>query len=384
MIVNGTVEIIGDRIGYVGIASSFTPPVEAQVIDVNGQTIMPGVINSHVHNPEVTNGMGLSGPNLRRAFLIDGVTSTCFTGHSIETMSDFDIELTENVVPAGRVFNSGPPITSTGGLLSVHLAREIRYPVSGEAEAEAAVEDLISQGADFILISFETDPDTPATGPRLLNVLELRAIAAATHSRGMKLRAIVSDSEQLDLALSAGIDVIDKMPAFRNVPTSQAESLNSIFEDQVTFEVNEMKADIQKLAVNTAIVITPTLSVINVRDPWTRTRNGSEISIYNEILARFQNQGGRIAVGSGYPLGPNIGMPLTEMNALASAGLTNQQILTAATYNAALACGQGDEIGSLEEGKLADVIVVNGDPLSNLSALSDVDTVILNGEIVFS
>ena len=312
------------------------------------------------------------------------MTTTCFTGHSLATMAEFETTITGDAMPAGRTFNSGPPITSTGGLLSVDLNRDIRYPVTGSDEATAAVEDLVSQGADFILVSFDADLTTPATGPRLLNILELRAIAAATHTHGMQLRAVVTDSEQLELALMAGIDVIEHVPAFRDVPTSQAESLNSIFEDQVTFQVTQMAADVQHLAINTSIVMTPTLSVINARDPWTRIRNGSPISMYGEVIARFQNLGGRVAVGSAYPLGPTIGMPLPEINALASAGLTTQQIITAATYNSALACGQGDEIGSLEQGKLADVIVVNGDPLSNLSALSDATMVVLDGEIVFS
>jgi imidazolonepropionase-like amidohydrolase len=384
VIVNGTVEIFNGRIGYAGTSGGYSIPAGTQVIDVHGQTIMPGIINSHIHDPNAVGSAGLSLTELRRALLLDGITSTCVPGNSLASMADYDLTLTADGLPTGRVFNSGPPITSTGGLLSTDLDRSIRYTVTGAAEATAAVEALVAQGADFIMLSFDTDLTTPATGPRLLNIDELRAIAAAGHGRGLKLRAIVTDAEQLDLALSAGIDVIDHFPAFRDVPTTQAESLDSIFLDNVTVQVVNMNADIQHLAVNTAIIAVPTLNVINTRRPWTRVRQGSEVSIYNEAVARLDSLGGRIALGSAYPLNPTIGMPFPEINALLAAGLTTADIISASTHYAAIACGQEDEIGSLEQGKAADLIVVDGNPLENISALSEVTTVMLGGEIVYA
>jgi imidazolonepropionase-like amidohydrolase len=77
-------------------------------------------------------------------------------------------------------------------------------------------------------------------------------------------------------------------------------------------------------------------------------------------------------------------MPLNEMEMLLAAGLTPMEIIEAGTRIAAAACGQGDSLGTLEPGKLADVIVVDGDPLEDLAVMEDVVLVILGGEIGFS
>ncbi len=77
-------------------------------------------------------------------------------------------------------------------------------------------------------------------------------------------------------------------------------------------------------------------------------------------------------------------MPLTEMNLLLAAGLSPMEVIQAGTRNAALVCGQAGQLGTLEPGKLADVIVVGGDPLSDLQAMETVVAVIKAGEVAYS
>jgi imidazolonepropionase-like amidohydrolase len=76
------------------------------------------------------------------------------------------------------------------------------------------------------------------------------------------------------------------------------------------------------------------------------------------------------------------GMPLGEMQLLAEAGLTPMEIIQAATKYAAVACGHGEELGTLEPRKLADVIVVEGNPLTDLAALVRLKAVILDGQLI--
>jgi imidazolonepropionase-like amidohydrolase len=102
-------------------------------------------------------------------------------------------------------------------------------------------------------------------------------------------------------------------------------------------------------------------------------------------LRRFVAAGGQVALGSdyaGYAAQFELGMPLSEMEAMQKAGMTPMQIILAGTRNAALVCGLDRELGTLEAGKVADVLVVNGDPLQDIRALATVRLVIHNGTII--
>jgi imidazolonepropionase-like amidohydrolase len=77
-----------------------------------------------------------------------------------------------------------------------------------------------------------------------------------------------------------------------------------------------------------------------------------------------------------------LGMPMHEIERMAESGMTAMQIIVAATRNAAHVCGLDDELGTLETGKTADVLVVNGDPLRDLNALTNVRLVIHRGIVI--
>ncbi|MEJ2217328.1 MAG: amidohydrolase family protein, partial [Gemmatimonadota bacterium] len=77
------------------------------------------------------------------------------------------------------------------------------------------------------------------------------------------------------------------------------------------------------------------------------------------------------------------GMPLLEMELLHAAGLTPMEVIEAGTRHAAFVCGQQDDIGTLEPGKLADIIIVDGDPLADLSTMDRVVAVIKGGQLAY-
>ena len=92
-----------------------------------------------------------------------------------------------------------------------------------------------------------------------------------------------------------------------------------------------------------------------------------------------------IALGNDYcntSLDP--GMPLREMELLQQGGLSPLAVIEAATRQAAYVCGQGDELGTLEKGKLADLIIVDGNPLEDIDAMESVRYIVKDGELVFS
>jgi imidazolonepropionase-like amidohydrolase len=102
-------------------------------------------------------------------------------------------------------------------------------------------------------------------------------------------------------------------------------------------------------------------------------------------LRRFSRAGGKVALGTdyaGYGCEFDLGMPMTEIELMHQAGMTPLQIIVAATRNAAHVCNLEGDIGTLEPGKIADILVVEGNPLEDLQALADVRMVIHNGVII--
>jgi imidazolonepropionase-like amidohydrolase len=113
---------------------------------------------------------------------------------------------------------------------------------------------------------------------------------------------------------------------------------------------------------------------------------GLRRSAIADNLRRFVAAGGGVALGTDYQGAPNVhfdqGMPITEIVLMAQAGMTPMQIIVAATRDAAHACGPERELGTLEPGKLADVLVVEGDPLTDLRALTQTRMVVRDGVII--
>ena len=108
------------------------------------------------------------------------------------------------------------------------------------------------------------------------------------------------------------------------------------------------------------------------------------VDVHVEAVRRFHALGGVVALGNDYGANPDVelGMPLTEMRLLLAAGLTPMGVIEASTRNAAFVCGQGDELGTLEPGKLADIIVADGNPLTDLQVMGRVLAVIKGGKLV--
>jgi len=101
-------------------------------------------------------------------------------------------------------------------------------------------------------------------------------------------------------------------------------------------------------------------------------------------LRRFVEAGGRVALGNdaGYLAGLEIGMPMEEIELMRDAGMTPMQIIVAATRDAAYVCRRQDVLGTLEVGKFADVLVVDGNPLEDLQALTNVRLVVHKGMVI--
>ena len=343
----------------------YDPPEGARFLDAGGGTVLPGFTNAHTHftnEPEVRH----------EDFLLRGVTSICNLATSLEGMPVLAQDTTGDGLPAARGLMAGPMITAPGGYPGPVWGYEGNYEVEGPAEAAEAVADLIeNHGADFIKIPLE--PSGRATDWPVLSLDEVRAITGAAHDHGTVVIAHVEDFGYLERALDGGVDVITH--AQHRWKDDGGERLFS--GDPANPVLHESYPPLLERMVEEDVIWMPTLDVLSLR-PGALRRAGML-----EAARQFHAMGGRLAVGNDWPLGDlPAGIPLGEMRLLVDAGLDEMAVIVAGTATAATVCGHGDDLGTLEPGKRADVVIVAGDPLADLSALEDVTTVILNGEIV--
>jgi imidazolonepropionase-like amidohydrolase len=379
-VADGAVIVRGNLILAVGEAASLEIPQSARMFDAGGGTIMPGIINSHTHSTD--------SPAIRRTFLTDGVTTVCNVGTSMAQLSGF----AEASVPEGlsaRGFWAGPIITVPGGYPGAVYGSQFSYEVATAEEARNAVVDLLSRGASMIKIALAPgDPRDPWPVPDL----ELaRAIVEEAHSRSALVRAHVFEPYLVeDIILPARIDVIEHSP----FPILSTEEENSVLEsdDPRTQLFDVVAPEFEKLlarVVEQGVVMVPTLDghiggLFKKHD-----RSNVEqivVDVHVEAVRRFHALGGVLALGNDYGAIPavELGMPLTEMKLLLAAGLTPLEVIEASTRSAAYVCGQSDSLGTLEPGKLADIIIVDGDPLAGLEAMNRVVAVIKGGELAYS
>jgi imidazolonepropionase-like amidohydrolase/WD40 repeat protein len=336
---NAAIVIREGRIAAVGPRANVTIPADAQLIDVQGATLLPGFFNAHVH--EAYDAYRL------REWARAGVTtvrdlSPFSAGRSA---LQFDYAFKDNVrrhPEYARIVASSPIMSPPGGYGGL-------LPVSGPQDARDKTNAVLDGGADLIKIAFEDR----IRGPQpLLPVADARAIVAAAHDRGVPVSAHISLARHLQLAIESGVDDVAHM-----------------ITDQLPDELIP-----QMVAQN--IYWVPTLEL------WIGVGQSTNMP---DNLKRFVEGGGQVALGTdyaGYSMPFELGMPITEIELMHKAGMTSLQIMMAATKNAAHVSHRDRDLGTLEVGKIADVLVINGDPLQDLHALLDVRLVVKDGVII--
>ena len=379
-IVSGIVVVQEDRIFAVGEDADFEVPQNARVIDAGGGAILPGITNSHTHSTD--------DPAVRRVFLVDGVTSVCNLGISLDRLSRFE-QASVPEGPAARGFWAGPIITVPGGYPGPAYGSQFSYEVGTPDEAREAVDDLLDRGASMIKIALA--PGDPRDPWPVLDLARVRAIVEEAHSRGVLVRAHVFEPYLVeDIVLPAGVDVIEHSP----FPILSAEEERSVLEsddprrqlfDVVAPEFEALMARV----VEQGIAMVPTLDA-HIGALYKKVNRSPVeqivIDVHVEAVRRFHDLGGTLALGNDFGANPDVesGMPLAEMRLLLAAGLTPLEVIVASTRNAAIVCGQGDRLGTLEPGKLADILVVDGDPTIDLQAFQNVTTVVKGGAVAYS
>jgi imidazolonepropionase-like amidohydrolase len=314
----------------VGPRAQVAIPAGARQIDLPQATLLPGFINTHVHKAFDT--------EILRAWAQTGVTTVRDLGAPRGTPY-FAQRNTWQVSPQlARVVAAGPIVTVPGGYPEGRAFPSLT--VTSPEDARQKVNSLIDRGAGVIKIALES-----TAGP-ILSPEEAAAIVEAAHQRGIPVSAHITRAADLVRALDAGVDDIAHI------------AVDIVYDDVVERMVRE------------GVSWVPTLTALKGQG------SGN--------LRRFVAAGGQVAMGNdaGYLEGLEIGMPIRELRWMKAAGMTPMEVIVAATRNAARVCRLDDTLGTLEVGKIADVLVVEGDPLQDLEALTRVLLVVHAGTVI--
>jgi imidazolonepropionase-like amidohydrolase len=349
---NGAVVIQNGRITAAGPRTQVEIPANTNIIDVKGRTILPGFINAHVH--------AAYSAWILKAWAKGGVTTVRDLGaFRPYTRAKFLTRDTLNANPkCARLFAVGSFINAEGGYPIAYWGGHA-VTVTSPEEARQAVNKLIDDGADVIKTAMESGYAFGQSGWPLLSPWEATALVDTAHERGKPVTAHVTSARDLERALDAGVDEIAHMV------------------------VDKVSEQLISRMIETGTRWVPTLEL------WQRVSRIYPIS-YGSMaiknLALFIEAGGEVVLGTDYAGAPNVdfdlGMPIHEIEWMQEAGMAPMQIIVAATKNGARSCNMENELGTLEAGKLADVLVVDGDPLADIHALTNAHLILREGKAI--
>ena len=340
--VHGSAVVIkGKQIAAVGLQSELEIPAESDTIDLDGKTILPGFINAHVHNAYDKRTL--------KTWAQGGVTTVRDLG-VVRPISPANLFKARNKLCAdpncARLTAVGPFVNVEGGYPVVRWGGEM-VTINSPENARIAVNKLIDAGADTIKTVMESGYIFRGSGWPLLSPVVLKSLVATAHERNVPVTVHVTSARDLGRALDAGVDEIAHMV------------------------VDDLSNDLVSRMVDSGTRWVPTIELWQLVSERYALEYG-KIAVKN--LARFVEAGGEVVLGTDYAGAPDVvfdlGMPIREIGWMQEAGMSPMQIIVAATRNGARSCNMLDEAGTLEAGKLADILVVDGDPLVDIQALT--------------
>lgn len=405
-----TIIVEDNRIKEVGPPDQISHPASAEVFDASGKWILPGLIDMHCHlgNEEVQALMNL--------YLANGITTIRDVGGNVTQLRllrravDSRMRIGPRISIAGQILDGDPP-----------LWPDISFLVDTPLQAENAVKFLASQGVDFIKVYNNIKEPVFKVIIETAQTYNLPVIGHIPRSMTMS-RAVELGMKGLEHVRITGKELLppDEANSIDFMPYAKRETL---LWQRFDLDSKEMRRLI-RLLVNTKVFLDPTLSAaeatfvltpsIQIEHPnndylpsqifdnwkeWYKNiENDDTFSIPPEMKKaavegyekrkRFvglcAQAGVQILAGTD---GPDLGTLLPgfglhhELELLVEAGLETLQAIQAATLVAARALNQEHDIGTVEAGKLADLIVLDANPFENIANIKQIHLVMKDGEI---
>ena len=367
-LLDAVVIIRGEKIVAAGKRGSVSIPAGAEVIDAKGLTLLPGLIDSHFH---------IDGDDpLPALYLTHGITSVRDPGQWTEA---YDVAR-KGPAPIPRLFLCGPHLDSPPPAYPTDS-----YLVRDAEETRNAVNRFADEGASGIKVYFR------------LPLALIRVAVETAHARGLPVTSHLEIVDATD-AIRAGVDGVEHATSFGTalLPLREAEKYRQAmladnnarregrYKVWSTVDVDSPRAAaVFKLIVEHGTVVSPTLAVFE-RQPGDKDTTEMHVRAFKQMEAFVGHAfraGAHVVVGShsDVPHAKRGWAYQRELELLVDSGLTPMQAIVAGTMENARFFHASDRLGSIEPGKLADLILVEGNPLQNISDMRRVKRVMLGG-----
>jgi imidazolonepropionase-like amidohydrolase len=370
-VADAIVLVRGERIVAAGKRGSVGIPSGAEIVEAQGLTLLPGLIDSHFH---------IDGDDpLPALYLTHGITAVRDPGQWIEAYD----AARKAPAPVPRLFLCGPHLDSPPPAYP-----KDSFIVRDAEETRLAVNRFADDGASAIKVYFR------------LPLALIRVAVEAAHARGLP---VTSHLEIVDAAgaIRAGIDGVEHVTSFGTalLPLRDGEKYRQAvladnnartegrYQVWSTIDLDTERArSVLDLIVKRGTFISPTLAVFE-RQPGDTQTTGMHVRAFKQMEAftvRAYRAGAHVVVGShsDVPHAARGWAYQRELELLVESGLTPMQAIAAGTMENARFFHVADRLGSVEPGKLADLVLVEGDPLENISDMRRVRRVMLNGRWV--
>jgi len=387
----GSVLVKGNLIAAVVPAAQALTVPDAMVVDGQGATLMPGLIEAHSHLTftDVAQSVDLgfippeehmlkTAANARR--MLDAGFTSCFSAAAAKPRLDVVLRnaIDNGDFPGPRTLAASPEMTVSAGLGDVrlyHMYREnFAVVCNGPEEFRRYSREMVREGVDTLKINVSGDAGTPASpaDTTVMNEAEVAAVCDVAQAHGKRVAAHARSAESVKMCLRHGVDVIYHATLLDDEARDQLES--------------------RRDRVFVAPVLGNLYSTLNEAAPWGITRAiAEERGIAQELDAGIENmkalhrRGVRVLIGGDYGFAWNpIGTDARDIaHFVDMLGFAPMDAILSATRLGGEIMGMGDRIGQIRTGYLADLILVDGNPLANVALLQQREkmrAIMKNGE----
>ena len=381
---NAAVHVQDGRIAWVGASPPVDPPShqgEAEVIDVSGKWLMPGIIDAHIHIcyngvdsvftllEKSRDALVLEAVEICERTLRQGVTTIRDVGGEKYIEMSLRDAINNGWIAGPRMKLSGRVISMTGGHAHF-IARE----ADGPDEMRKAAREQIKAGADLVKLMATGGSATPGQDIHAsqLTVEEIAAACEVAHMMGRTVAAHCHGTGGIRNCMLGGVDSIEHGTYL------DEETADMMLERgaSLVLTVGVGNPDLESYP------LTPTQQADAARRKPMIEQGVKQI---RETIALARRKGIFIGCGTdagGNPLAPHNFAMAREVELIVGNGVPNMEAISIATRNNAKILRWDDEIGTVEAGKYADLLLLNSDPLEDIRALRDIHAVYKGGERV--
>jgi imidazolonepropionase-like amidohydrolase len=384
MLANEVVIIRGERITDIGPAANLTIPADAKIIDLSRATVLPGLIDGHVHLTDAAGGL-----QHQMMVALHSATESLKAGYTTQVVQGShgggfaDVEL-KRAIEQGLV--QGPRLLPAGPILAITTPGNAPYPLdfkpfeveivkNGGEGLQEGVRELAHYGADHVKIHttgpFYFKPNGEMVNEALPSLEELKAVVDEAHRRGMFVASHTYGGDGLKWAIEAGVDDIQHALAATDEDIKMILQKNLPITATILDQRQDEPGDLKQWA------------------PYSRWR------LAEQTWKKMLKAGVRLGYGSGAAPVSNGQGRIYNTTCNCSHGVQSEMfpiyvswgatplytLRMATTVNAEIIRWQ-DKVGTIEKGKFADVIATTGDPLQDITEMQRVKFVMKGGAVI--